>query len=186
MYLWVHTFDHSQPRILGQHVKRVLHFGMPSPRRDPSSRRSTGARAKTRRPTSTASCHAQTRRAHAFETAEDYVESIADLLREQGEARAVDLARLFGVTHVTVNRTIARLQRDGFVVSRPYRAIFLTPKGERLAERSRRRHEVVIQFLLALGVSEPAAKHDAEGIEHHVSDETLRAMEAWLAAMLRR
>jgi DtxR family manganese transport transcriptional regulator len=159
---------------------------MPSPRRDPSTARSRGSRAKTRRHTSTASCHARTRRAHAFETAEDYVESIADLLRDHGEARAVDLARLFGVTHVTVNRTIARLQRDGFVVSRPYRAIFLTPKGERLAEKSRRRHEVVIRFLLAIGVREPAARHDAEGIEHHVSDETMRAMEAWVITRTKR
>jgi DtxR family manganese transport transcriptional regulator len=97
----------------------------------------------------------------------------------QGEARAIDLARFFGVTHVTVTRTVARLQRDGFVVARPYRSIFLTPKGHRLAERSRERHEVVVRFLLSLGVKEATARHDAEGIEHHVSRETLRALKKW-------
>lgn len=123
--------------------------------------------------------HRRTRRAHAAETAEDYVELIADLIRAQGEARAIDLARHFDVTHVTINRTVARLQRDGFVVARPYRAIFLTPKGARLADRARRRHDVVLRFLLAMGVREATARNDAEGIEHHVSAATLKAMDAW-------
>src|SRR5262245_59196219 len=75
----------------------------------------------------------RTRRKHASETAEDYVEAIADLFDANGEARVVDLARRLGVSHVTVNRTVARLQRDGFVTAQPYRAIFLTPAGRRLA-----------------------------------------------------
>lgn len=144
--------------------------------------RGQGGRSKPPDPgasSSTASYHAQTRRAHATETAEDYAELIADLIDSRGEARAIDLARFFGVTHVTVNRTVSRLQRDGVVVAKPYRAIFLTPKGARLAQRSRERHDVVVRFLLALGVKEPAARHDAEGIEHHVSSQTLRAMKRW-------
>lgn len=115
------------------------------------------------------------RAAHQSEVAEDYVEMIAELIHHQGEARAVDLAGRFGVTNATVNRTIARLQRDGLVISRPYRAIFLTPEGERLAEHSRQRHQVVLEFLLALGVSREVAETDAEGVEHHVSKETLAA-----------
>lgn len=114
-----------------------------------------------------------------METAQDYVEAIADLAETQGEARAVDLARRLGVSHVTVVRTIARLQRDGYVTTQPYRAIFLTQDGTRLAESSRRRHEVVLNFLRALGVSEETAQRDAEGIEHHVSPETLAAFERY-------
>ncbi|HWY31249.1 MAG TPA: helix-turn-helix domain-containing protein, partial [Candidatus Acidoferrum sp.] len=94
----------------------------------------------------------RTRLEHAAETAQDYVEAIADLSATQGEARAVDLARRLGVTHVTVIRTIARLQRDGYVSTRPYRSIFLTDKGSRLADESRRRHEIVLAFLRGLGV----------------------------------
>ena len=66
------------------------------------------------------------RRDRASETAQDYVEAIADLTAAVGEARVVDLARRLGVTHVTVNRTLARLQKIGFVNTKPYRAIFLT------------------------------------------------------------
>lgn len=122
----------------------------------------------------------QTRREHSTETAEDYVEAIAELTALNGEARAVGLARRLGVSHVTVIRTVARLRRDGYVFARPYRSISLTDKGRRLAEASRRRHELVVEFLRALGVPEPAAQNDAEGIEHHVSPATLAAFERHL------
>ncbi len=122
----------------------------------------------------------QTRREHANEIAEDYVEAIADLVTETGEARVVDLAKRLGVTHVTVNRTIARLQKSGFVTSQPYRAIFLTLAGRELAATCKRRHETVVAFLRSMGVSERAAEMDAEGIEHHVSPETLTAFQRHL------
>lgn len=125
----------------------------------------------------------RTRLEHAMETAQDYVEAIADLTSVLGEARAVDLARRLGVTHVTVVRTIARLQRDGYVTTQPYRSIFLTEKGIRLAKESRRRHEIVVAFLRRLGVSEDIAQTDAEGIEHHVSPETLALFERWTAKL---
>ena len=117
----------------------------------------------------------RTRDEHAQETAQDYVELIAELITGAGEARAIDLARRLGVTHVTVGRTIQRLQREGFVTAQPYRSIFLTPAGRRLAQESRRRHEIVVAFLRSLGIPETTAQSDAEGIEHHVSKETLKA-----------
>lgn len=117
----------------------------------------------------------RTRDEHAQETAQDYVELIAELIDQVGEARAIDLARRLGVTHVTVARTIQRLQRDGLVTSLPYRSIFLTKSGRKLSEESRTRHETVVAFLESLGVPALVAQSDAEGIEHHVSAETLRA-----------
>lgn len=117
----------------------------------------------------------QTRREHAHEIAEDYVEAIADLTAQTGEARVVDLAKRLGVTHVTVNRTIVRLQKAGFVTSQPYRAIFLTDQGRDLAATCKDRHETIVAFLHSLGISEHVARMDAEGIEHHVSPETLAA-----------
>ena len=117
----------------------------------------------------------QTRRKHSLETAEDYAEAIAELTETVGEARAVDLARRLGVSHVTVIRTVSRLQRDGYTSSRPYRAIFLTEKGARLAKESRERHGLVVDFLRSLDIPETVVQEDAEGIEHHVSAETLEA-----------
>ncbi len=119
----------------------------------------------------------RSRRDRAAETTQDYVEAIADLAAARGQARVVDLARRLGVTHVTVNRTLARLQAAGYVSTQPYRAIFLTEPGRTLATECKRRHETVVAFLLSLGVPERAAELDAEGIEHHVSPETLAAFE---------
>lgn len=124
---------------------------------------------------SAATARLRTRQEHAQETAQDYVELIAQLIGETGEARAIDLAHRLGVTHVTVGRTIQRLQRDGLVTAQPYRSIFLTDAGRKLAEESRRRHQIVFEFLKSLGIPETAAQSDAEGIEHHVSPETLTA-----------
>ena len=113
------------------------------------------------------------RRAHQSEVAEDYVEMIADLIAKSGEARTVDLAARFGVTSPTVNAAIQRLQREGLVETLPYRSIFLTQAGQTLAKEARDRHRIVRDFLVAIGVPETVAEEDAEGIEHHVSAETL-------------
>jgi DtxR family manganese transport transcriptional regulator len=118
---------------------------------------------------------ARTRRDHSQELAQDYVEMIAELITKTGEARLIDLARGLGVTHVTASRTLQRLQRQGLVTTQPYRSIFLTGPGRNLAKESRDRHEVVVRFLISLGVPSNVAESDAEGIEHHVSRDTLAA-----------
>jgi DtxR family manganese transport transcriptional regulator len=122
--------------------------------------------------------HRRTRRDHATETAEDYVEAVAELIDEHGSCRVVDLAKRFAVSHVTVTRIVARLQEEGLLSTERYRPIFLTPHGKRLAAKSRRRHAIVYHFLLAIGVQKTVAAIDAEGIEHHVSPETLQRFEA--------
>ena len=122
----------------------------------------------------------RTRSDHASEIAEDYVEAIADLIAELGSCRVKDLSDRFGVTHVTVVRTVQRLERDGLITTEPYRPIELTPKGSKLAEECRRRHDIVYRFLISLGVRESVAAIDTEGIEHHVSPETLKRFEAYI------
>ena len=122
----------------------------------------------------------KTREAHQTELAEDYVETILELIEEDGEARLTELAHRMGVTHPTVSKALKRLQRDGLVEVLPYRAILLTPEGKKLASACRKRHEIVVQFLSALGLDEETAQNDAEGIEHHVSPKTLKAMERFI------
>ena len=120
--------------------------------------------------------HQRTRRDHANETAEDYVEAIAGLVELHERCRVTDLAELFAVSHVTVSKTLVRLKKEGLVTTQPYGPIHLTPAGEKLASDSKKRHDVVLQFLLAIGVRDEVAQTDAEGIEHHVSEETLECM----------
>jgi len=113
------------------------------------------------------------RQVHQSAVAEDYVEMIAELIAETGEACTVDLAARFGVTSPTVNAIIQRLQRENLVETRPYRSIFLTEAGETMARQAQERHQVVRDFLVTIGVPAPIAEEDAEGVEHHVSPETL-------------
>jgi DtxR family manganese transport transcriptional regulator len=119
---------------------------------------------------------ARVRLAHRTEMQEDYVELIADLIADGGEARATDLAERLGVTPATVANTLGRLKRDGLIEMRPYRSIFLTPEGAAMAARSKERHGIVVRFLGVLGVSDEVAETDAEGLEHHLSAETVEAM----------
>ena len=124
----------------------------------------------------------QARRAKRAELIEDYVELIAELLVDGGEARQVDIAARLGVAQPTVAKMLQRLEHEGYVTRKPYRGTFLTPAGERLAALSRERHQVVESFLRCLGISPETARCDAEGIEHHVSPETLDAFQAFVAA----
>ena len=125
-------------------------------------------------------CFLKVRADHAAETAEDYVEAVSDILHSSGECRVRDLARHMGVSHVTVTKTLSRLQQEGLVETEPYRPVRLTAGGEKLAAASRRRHQVVLALLLALGVPEEDARRDAEGIEHHVGEFTLKCMSQYL------
>jgi DtxR family manganese transport transcriptional regulator len=118
----------------------------------------------------------RTRADHQLEISEDYVELIAELIDEKGEARGCDIAMRLGVANATVVKTMKRLADQGLVAQEPYRAIFLTGDGWKMAEDGRRKHQIVESFLLALGVPEATARIDSEGIEHHVSTETLKAM----------
>ena len=115
------------------------------------------------------------RQARETEIVEDYVELIADLIDEQGEARSVDVAKRLGVTGATVNKMIARLKQMNFVNTEPYRSVFLTDAGRKMAEASRARHHTVVALLRAVGVDEATAWADAEGMEHRCSLETLTA-----------
>ena len=121
------------------------------------------------------------REAQASALLEDYAELIADLIAESGEARVADIAGRLGVAQPTATKAVARLQREGLAVSRPYRGVFLTEAGATLAERVRASHRTVVDLLIAVGVPAETAELDAEGLEHHVSERTLKAFEAYLA-----
>jgi DtxR family manganese transport transcriptional regulator len=125
----------------------------------------------------------RTREDHTREIAEDYVELIEALIAELGEARIGALAERLGVSHVTVSRTVQRLRREGLATGRRYRSVQLTAAGRKLAADARQRHKLVREFLVAIGVEPGLADVDAEGIEHHVSEETLKAMRRHLDSL---
>lgn len=120
---------------------------------------------------------AATRKQHLLETAEDYTELVSDMIESKGEARVGQMAEQMGISHVTVLRTVKRLERDGFLKTEPHQPIFLTRKGKMLAIASKKRHQILLDFLLKLGVPKEVAELDVEGIEHHISPVTLQILE---------
>ncbi len=121
-----------------------------------------------------------TRQHHLKESAEDYTELIADLIESKGEARTCEVARHLGISHVTALKTLQRLEKEGYLTTARHKPIYLTAKGKKLAADSKKRHEILLQFLLSIGVSEETARIDAEGMEHHISSQTLKAIEKLL------
>jgi len=121
-----------------------------------------------------------TRKHHHLEIAEDYTELIAALIEEKGEARTCEIAKNLGVSHVTAIKTLKRLQNEGYIETSPRKPVALTSKGKRLASKSKKRHETLLAFLLALGVPRKVAEVDVEGMEHHISSHTLKAIESFL------
>ena len=85
----------------------------------------------------------------------------------------MDIAARLGVRPPTVTKTLDRLAREGLISRAKYRSVFLTDAGRALAKECRRRHEIVLRFLLSLGLDAETAERDAEGIEHYVSERTL-------------
>ncbi|MEZ5726098.1 MAG: manganese-binding transcriptional regulator MntR [Paracoccaceae bacterium] len=130
--------------------------------------------------TDSANRFARAREKQAAALLEDYVELIGDLIAEFGEARVADIAERMGVAQPTATKSIARLKREGLATSRPYRGVFLTDAGAAMADRVRARHRTVVEFLIRIGVPENVAELDAEGIEHHVSEVTLRRLAGFL------
>jgi DtxR family transcriptional regulator, manganese transport regulator len=148
-------------------------------RRGMARRKSTEAEDALAAPGTRAAAFQQARDARRSELLEDYVELIDDLVRATGEARQVDIAAYLGVAQPTVARMLNRLSDAGLIEKRPYRGIFLSEAGMKLAEEGRERHAIVETFLIDIGIDPEIASCDAEGIEHHVSRETLAAFKAY-------
>ena len=117
------------------------------------------------------------RNAHKTENTEDYLELIDELHNSNGEVRIVDIAKRLDIAQATANKTIQRLQSQGYIKREPYRSLFLTLKGQKIASYSKKRHNTVYSFLINLGLDSKTAEVDSEGIEHHVSKKTLKKME---------
>ncbi len=133
-----------------------------------------------KKPSKVLNGHKRTREDHTSETASDYAEAVERISQQNGECRLRDLAEMFQISNASAHRAIGRLKRLGLMESVPYGPIHLTRKGRILANQSQGLHQLVVDFLLAIGVPREIAEIDAEGIEHHISEKTEKAFRAFL------
>jgi Mn-dependent DtxR family transcriptional regulator len=117
---------------------------------------------------------------------EDYLERILELINSKGYARVVDIATSLNISQASVSNMIQRLDGEGLLKYEKYRGLVLTAAGETLARNIARRHELLTDFLTLLRLDRQVIHHDVEGMEHHISPTTLRAIEALTAQLKRR
>jgi Mn-dependent DtxR family transcriptional regulator len=117
---------------------------------------------------------------------EDYLERILELINSKGYARVVDIATSLNISQASVSNMIQRLDGEGLLKYEKYRGLVLTAAGETLARNIARRHELLTDFLTLLRLDKQVIHHDVEGMEHHISPPTLRAIEALTAQLKRR
>jgi len=116
---------------------------------------------------------------------EDYLERILGLINSKGYARVVDIAAALKISHASVSNMVQRLDAEGLLKYEKYRGLILTVAGKKLARKITHRHKLLTDFLSLLGLDERVIYHDVEGMEHHISPPTLRAIEA-LTVQLRQ
>jgi Mn-dependent DtxR family transcriptional regulator len=109
---------------------------------------------------------------------EDYLERILDLINTKGYARVADIAQGLKISQASVTNMVQRLDAEGLLKYEKYRGLVLTTAGETLARNIMRRHHLLTDFLRMLGVDESVIYRDVEGMEHHISPQTLHAIEA--------
>ncbi len=100
---------------------------------------------------------------------EDYIEQIYMLIEEKGYARVSDIAEALAVHPSSVTKMVQKLDKDEYLIYEKYRGLVLTPKGKKIGKRLVYRHELLEQFLRIIGVDEEKIYDDVEGIEHHLS-----------------
>ena len=110
--------------------------------------------------------------------AEDYLERIQELIDSKGYARMVDIAGSLGISQASVTNMVKRLDAEGLVRHEKYRGLILTEEGKEIAKAISHRHRILSNFLKLLGVAPPEVERDVEGMEHHLSAASLRAIEA--------
>ncbi len=119
------------------------------------------------------------------QSAEDYLERIHELIEEKGYARVVDIASSLRVKQASVTSMVQKLGELGYLNYVKYRGLILTEKGRAVACNIHKRHETLSRFFSIFGLDADTQKRDIEGIEHHLSPDTVEIF-ADLAAFFER
>ena len=109
---------------------------------------------------------------------EDYLEQIHNLIEGKGYARVVDIAQNLGISQASVTNMIQKLDAEGYLIYERYRGVVLTDEGRKIGQEIARRHEVLTRLLATFGLDTETVYKDVEGMEHHISRQTLEVLTA--------
>lgn len=110
------------------------------------------------------------------QSAEDYLERIHELIEQKGYARVVDIASSLKVKQASVTAMVQKLDEAGYVHYEKYRGLVLTDTGRDVARKIQNRHETLSRFFSLFGLDAETQRRDIEGIEHHLSPETVEVL----------
>jgi Mn-dependent DtxR family transcriptional regulator len=122
----------------------------------------------------------QLERTHSSSRMEDYLEIIGELVELKGYATTLDISRYMNVSAPSVTKMLQRLDENGFLEYEKYHGINLTSKGMQVAEGIRQKHGILLEFFEILGVGYETANQDAEGIEHHLNQKTIKQLRKFI------
>ena len=122
----------------------------------------------------------QLERTHSSSRMEDYLEIIGELVELKGYATTLDISRYMNVSAPSVTKMLQRLDENGFLEYEKYHGINLTSKGIQVAEGIRQKHGILLEFFEILGVGYETANQDAEGIEHHLNQKTIKQLRKFI------
>jgi Mn-dependent DtxR family transcriptional regulator len=114
----------------------------------------------------------------ATPTMEDYLECIYKLIEQKGYARTSDIAENLQVHPSSVTKMIQKLDKDHYLIYEKYRGLVLTANGRKIGKRLLKRHQLLEQFMQIIGVREENIYKDVEGIEHHLSWDSITCIES--------
>lgn len=107
---------------------------------------------------------------------EDYLETIYKLSQKLGSVRVTDLAKELKLSKPSVTQMMQRLQKDNYVDYKPYLPLKLTKKGKTIGKKIAQRHQVLEEFFTTLGIPKKIQEKDIHGIEHCLSEVTLKKL----------
>ena len=110
------------------------------------------------------------------QSAEDYLERIHELIESKGNAHVADIAQSLNVGQPSVTSMVQKLADDGYLRYEKYRSLTLTDEGRAVAEKIRNRHAVLASFFTLFDLDDDTQARDIEGIEHHLSSDTLNTL----------
>ena len=133
-----------------------------------------GPRTVARRPPAVAQKRSAHDRGGLTESAEDYLECIANLVGRNGYASVSDVADELQLVRPSVSLMIKRLADLGLLERKAYRGFVLTAAGQAIAASIQARHAMLEELFAAMGLDPQRFRADIEGIEHHLSEAVFR------------